>query len=326
MPGQGRLGDAANVAMDTHGCPACPHPAIGPAIQGSPDVNVNRRPALRIDDPGIHAACCGANTWTATAGSATVFINGKGAHRMGDQNRHCGGTGQLAEGSPNVIVGESSTSGGGAGSGMSGGGGGGAGGGGASGGGAGGGGASAGGATSSSADRVPPAGQPAKEKVYMLSRRLVARGATPLREHRIAILDPDTGERVGALEHTDRDGNLFVEVPDHREYDLRVDDDADPVVAPDELERLDMADSELDDAVLTFRLVTPTGVALGNERCDVRAPGGQTFAATTSASGDHARTGDPGVYAVTVRQRTYKVHTLHDSDLDDASPCRLIVR
>lgn len=98
--------------LDAHGCPACPHPAIGPAIQGSPDVNVNRRPALRVDDPGIHAACCGTNTWTATKGSLTVFINGKGAHRMGDQNRHCGGIGQLVEGSPNVIVGESSGGGG----------------------------------------------------------------------------------------------------------------------------------------------------------------------------------------------------------------------
>ena len=58
-------------------------------------------------------ACCGTNTWTATKGSLTVFINGKGAHRMGDQNRHCGGVGQLVEGSPNVIVGESGGSGGG---------------------------------------------------------------------------------------------------------------------------------------------------------------------------------------------------------------------
>jgi uncharacterized Zn-binding protein involved in type VI secretion len=107
MPGQGRLGDKANVPLDAHGCPACPHPAIGPAIQGSPDVNVNRRPALRVDDPGIHAACCGTNTWVATQGSLTVFINGRGAHRMGDQNRHCGGLGQLIEGSPNVVVGES---------------------------------------------------------------------------------------------------------------------------------------------------------------------------------------------------------------------------
>jgi uncharacterized Zn-binding protein involved in type VI secretion len=123
MPGQGRLGDKANVPLDAHGCPACPHPGIGPAIQGSPDVNVNKRPALRVDDPGMHAACCGTNTWTATVGSQTVFINGKGAHRMGDQNRHCGGMGQLIEGSPNVIVGESSGGGGGAGSGSGSGGG-----------------------------------------------------------------------------------------------------------------------------------------------------------------------------------------------------------
>jgi len=104
MPGQGRLGDKASVPLDVHGCPACPHPAVGPAIQGSPDVNVNRRPALRVDDPGIHAACCGPNTWTANR-------NGRAAHRMGDQTRHCGGLGRLIEGSPNVIVGESSSAG-----------------------------------------------------------------------------------------------------------------------------------------------------------------------------------------------------------------------
>jgi hypothetical protein len=55
----------------------------------------------------MHTACCGKNTWTATQGSLTVFINGKGAHRLGDQTRHCGGSGHLVEGSPNVMVGES---------------------------------------------------------------------------------------------------------------------------------------------------------------------------------------------------------------------------
>ena len=32
MPGQCRLGDKSNVPADAHGCPACPHPAVGPAI------------------------------------------------------------------------------------------------------------------------------------------------------------------------------------------------------------------------------------------------------------------------------------------------------
>ena len=63
MPPQGRLGDKSNVPVDAHGCPACPHPAVGPAIVGSPDVMVNKRPALRVGDKGIHAACCGPNTW-----------------------------------------------------------------------------------------------------------------------------------------------------------------------------------------------------------------------------------------------------------------------
>lgn len=105
MAGQGRLGDKAYVPLDAHGCPFCPHPATGPAIAGSFDVFVNRRPALRVGDPGIHAACCGRNIWQASAGSETVFINGRSAHRLHDATRHCGGDGWLVEGSPNVIVG-----------------------------------------------------------------------------------------------------------------------------------------------------------------------------------------------------------------------------
>jgi uncharacterized Zn-binding protein involved in type VI secretion len=105
MPGQCRLGDKSNVPADAHGCPACPHPAVGPAIIGSPDVNVNKLPAIRVDDMGIHMACCGPNTWTAKVGSSTVFINNKAAHRMGDQDQHCGGSGQMIDASTNVIVG-----------------------------------------------------------------------------------------------------------------------------------------------------------------------------------------------------------------------------
>jgi uncharacterized Zn-binding protein involved in type VI secretion len=78
---------------------------VGPAIVGSPDVLVNNKPALRIGDQGVHAACCGPNTWQATQGSSTVLINGMGAHRQGDQDQHCGGVGLLIEGSPDVIVG-----------------------------------------------------------------------------------------------------------------------------------------------------------------------------------------------------------------------------
>lgn len=105
MPPQGRVGDNAFVPADAHGCPACPHPCIGPAQAGSPDVLVNSMQALRIGDPGKHAACCGPNSWVAAAGSGTVFINNIPAHRLGDMTTHCGGVGNLIVGSPNVIVG-----------------------------------------------------------------------------------------------------------------------------------------------------------------------------------------------------------------------------
>lgn len=116
MSAQGRVGDKGNVQACAHGCPACPHPAIGPAIIGSPDVLTNGLPSLRVDDFGMHAVCCNTNTWTATKGAQTVFINNKPAHRMNDAQKHCGGQGKLVEGSPNVMV-EDATGGGGGGGG-----------------------------------------------------------------------------------------------------------------------------------------------------------------------------------------------------------------
>jgi len=50
-------------------------------------------------------ACCGPNTWIAQKGSATVLINFLQAHRLGDVDQHCGGAGNMIEGSPDVITG-----------------------------------------------------------------------------------------------------------------------------------------------------------------------------------------------------------------------------
>ena len=104
-PAQCRLGDKSRVPSDDHGCPACPHDCVGPAVEGSPDVFVNSLPAIRVDDPGVHSSCCGPNTWIAKDGSSSVFINGKAAHREDDADTHCGGDGRMIEGSPNVFTG-----------------------------------------------------------------------------------------------------------------------------------------------------------------------------------------------------------------------------
>ena len=105
MPPQGRLGDKAAAPVDVHGCVGCPHSVQGPAVTGSNNVLVNNKPALRATDRGIHGQCCGPNTWVATLGSPTVLINYLPAHRQGDLTTHCGGVGQLIEGSEDVLVG-----------------------------------------------------------------------------------------------------------------------------------------------------------------------------------------------------------------------------
>lgn len=105
MPAQGRKGDYAKVPADSHGKPCCAHTCQGPATSGSPNVFVNNRAALRVTDPGVHSACCGPNTWKATAGSSTCTMNNLKAHRLNDATQHCGGKGNLIQGSPNVNVG-----------------------------------------------------------------------------------------------------------------------------------------------------------------------------------------------------------------------------
>src|SRR3954471_18281602 len=103
-PAAARLGDKAQVDADAHGCPSCPHPAVGPIVVGSPDVFVNKKPSARQDDIGIHAVCCGPNNYTIVKGSPTVYVNGKPFARMNDKTKHCGGSGPIIEGSPDVYI------------------------------------------------------------------------------------------------------------------------------------------------------------------------------------------------------------------------------
>jgi uncharacterized Zn-binding protein involved in type VI secretion len=105
MPEQIRISDLGKIDACAHGCPACPHPAVGPLVGGSPDVMINKLPAGRLGDMGIHAACCNANTWKTQKGSGTVFINGKAAVRKDDMTKHCGGVGKMTTGSPDVNTG-----------------------------------------------------------------------------------------------------------------------------------------------------------------------------------------------------------------------------
>lgn len=97
-----RLSDVALVQGDKHGCYICPHVASGPIINASTNVFINGLPAARKNDPGIHAVCCGPNTYMINAGSPNVYVNGIAMARKDDATKHCGGDGKIITGSPNV--------------------------------------------------------------------------------------------------------------------------------------------------------------------------------------------------------------------------------
>ncbi|WP_182418076.1 PAAR domain-containing protein [Bartonella sp. HY038] len=98
MPPAHRKGDIGS----GHGC----HYPPSVANSGSPNVFVNGRPLMRVDDTYTPHACnicpSASHGRKASVGSRSVFVNGKVAVRIGDAI-DCGGVAQ--NGSKNVNIG-----------------------------------------------------------------------------------------------------------------------------------------------------------------------------------------------------------------------------
>ena len=96
MPSASRKNDTGS----GHGC----FPPSN-AIEGSSNVSINGRPALRVGDALVSHGCdkCSPHSRKVAAGSASVSINGKPAARVGDAV-NCGGA--MASGSGNVNIGD----------------------------------------------------------------------------------------------------------------------------------------------------------------------------------------------------------------------------
>ncbi|MBM3754083.1 MAG: hypothetical protein FJW38_08905 [Acidobacteria bacterium] len=53
------VGAVTNVPTDAHGCPACPHPALGVIVTALPDVLANGRPVVVAGSQTRSYGCCG---------------------------------------------------------------------------------------------------------------------------------------------------------------------------------------------------------------------------------------------------------------------------
>jgi len=89
------VGGTARCLSDAHACPACPHDVKGPIQTGSSLVMIGGKAAVRVGDTGVHAACCGPNTFEIAGGDSEVMIDGKPAAKVGSQTKHCGGMGTI---------------------------------------------------------------------------------------------------------------------------------------------------------------------------------------------------------------------------------------
>ncbi|MBK8253168.1 MAG: PAAR domain-containing protein [Polyangiaceae bacterium] len=79
----------------------------GIATNGSPNVDINGKAALRVCDKGVgETGPCTGNRWEPIMGSSTVEVNGKPLVRVTDMTQHFAcGMGVMIDGSPNVVAG-----------------------------------------------------------------------------------------------------------------------------------------------------------------------------------------------------------------------------
>ncbi len=89
------IGSMAFCPSDAHGCIGCSHAVSGPVITGNGNVLINGMPVACEGDRGVHAACCGGNSFVITDGDPNVLINGKKVAKIGSRTQHCGGSGHI---------------------------------------------------------------------------------------------------------------------------------------------------------------------------------------------------------------------------------------
>ena len=109
------MSSAARITDIAVGTPHChsvhpwspvPHPNMGPILTGAMSVTINDLLAARITDMGMHASCCGPQTFIVMQGSSTVVVEGFSQSRLGDLTMHCMMVpGMITTGSADVIVG-----------------------------------------------------------------------------------------------------------------------------------------------------------------------------------------------------------------------------
>jgi hypothetical protein len=146
--------------------------------------------------------------------------------------------------------------------------------------------------------------------LWVLSVKLKTPGGEPLAFEKLEVFRHDTGDPVGIILETDKEGSAATIVPSDGTYDLLLlsDDEEEP-------------DEPIDDRDVATHLhcqfFTEDDEVLAGETVQIGGPHG-SFDVTTGAEGEIDVPLEPGDYELTIWDQSFKAHTLYAGEHDDA--------
>ena len=155
---------------------------------------------------------------------------------------------------------------------------------------------------------VRASGKEEEEEVYVLAVAVKMIGGTPLVNHSVRILDPDTEEQVGERRMTDDDGVVRARVPWNKTYRIEIlDEEGEPFIEP--------VDAYEEPAYLICRFVDENGSPVAHVKVEVREDG-HCFETVTDDDGKIDCCVHLGPYELKIGEQSFQAHALLLRDLE----------
>jgi hypothetical protein len=155
---------------------------------------------------------------------------------------------------------------------------------------------------------VRASGKEEEEEVYVLAVAVKTIGGTPLVNHSVRILDPDTEEQVGERRMTDDDGVLRTTVPRNKTYRIEIlDEEHEPFIEP--------VDAYEEPAYLICRFIDECGAPVANTKVEVWEDG-HCLETVTDAEGKVDCCVHLGPYELKIGEQSFRAHALLSRDLE----------
>ncbi len=147
----------------------------------------------------------------------------------------------------------------------------------------------------------PPPRRPPQEEVHVIAVEVKTIGGTPLVNHPVRIIDPDTNEQIGPVRKTDRSGVVREIVPEEKNYRIEIlEEDWAPA---------HVLDPEEPDAVLICHFVDGAGEPIANTKVEAHSDD-DDFELVTDENGRIEAAAHLRPYELTIEDQKFNAHPL----------------